>query len=79
MFNVVQSLESIAKSSAPDRYLDLFNILMNSVETLEGFFDGNDSVMVISDDLQIRKNRLNLLGVLRNQAWVLADFNKIVG
>jgi glycyl-tRNA synthetase beta chain len=36
-------------------------------------------VMVMSDDAAIRGNRLNLLGVLRNQASVLADFSRISG
>jgi glycyl-tRNA synthetase beta chain len=35
--------------------------------------------MVMADDAAIRGNRLNLLGVLRNQASVLADFSRISG
>jgi glycyl-tRNA synthetase beta chain len=35
--------------------------------------------MVMTDDLAVRANRLNLLGILRNQAGVLADFSQIKG
>ena len=35
--------------------------------------------MVLAEDGDVRSNRLNLLGVLRNQASVLADFSCIVG
>ena len=31
------------------------------------------------DDPAVRRNRLNLLSVLRNQASVLADFSRISG
>ena len=42
------------------------------------FFDGPDSVLVMDEDPKIRTNRLNLLGLLRNHARVLADFGAIV-
>lgn len=46
--------------------------------TVSMFFDGEDSVMVMADDPALRQNRLNLLGLLRNHARVLADFGAIV-
>lgn len=42
------------------------------------FFDGEESVLVMAEDLAVRRNRLNLLGVLRNHGRVLADFGAIV-
>ena len=33
----------------------------------------------MADDPAVRRNRLNLLAVLRNQASLLADFNRLVG
>jgi len=36
-------------------------------------------VLVMAEDPAVRRNRLNLLGVLRNQAAVLADFNRLAG
>jgi glycyl-tRNA synthetase beta chain len=35
-------------------------------------------VLVMAADAQVRQNRLNLLGLLRNHALVLADFGAIV-
>jgi glycyl-tRNA synthetase beta chain len=35
--------------------------------------------MVMSDDLAVRTNRLNLLAVLTNQSEVLADFSALDG
>jgi glycyl-tRNA synthetase beta chain len=46
---------------------------------LAAFFDGDQSVMVMAEDPEVRRNRLNLLAVLRNQASVLADFSRING
>ena len=51
--------------------------LMLAAVALEAFFDGEQSVMVMADDASVRRNRLNLLGVLRNQASVLARFDNI--
>jgi glycyl-tRNA synthetase beta chain len=42
------------------------------------FFDGEDSVLVMDPDVNIKRNRLNLLGLLRNHSRVLADFGAIV-
>ena len=42
------------------------------------FFDGENSVLVMAEDPQVKQNRLNLLGLLRNHARVLADFGAIV-
>ena len=46
---------------------------------LGDFFDGKDSVMVMAPDPAVRRNRLNLLAVLRNQALVIADFCRLSG
>jgi glycyl-tRNA synthetase beta chain len=45
---------------------------------LTDFFDGEDSVLVMDKDPDVKQNRLNLLGILRNHARVLADFSAIV-
>ena len=42
------------------------------------FFDGENSVLVMAENPQVKQNRLNLLGLLRNHARVLADFGAIV-
>jgi glycyl-tRNA synthetase beta chain len=45
---------------------------------VSNFFDGPDSVLVMDENPEIRRNRLNLLGLLRNHARILADFGAIV-
>jgi glycyl-tRNA synthetase beta chain len=77
MFAVLETLAPFAQ--AERRYTDLANCLQDSAQTLAEFFDGPDSVLVMCDDLSQRRNRLNLLAVLRNQAEVLADFNQLEG
>ncbi|MCM0592825.1 MAG: glycine--tRNA ligase subunit beta [Gloeotrichia echinulata DVL01] len=46
--------------------------------TVSSFFDGADSVLVMDPNPDIKRNRLHLLGLLRNHARVLADFGAIV-
>ena len=45
---------------------------------VQEFFDGEDSVLVMAENPDIKRNRLNLLGLLRNHSRVLADFGQIV-
>jgi glycyl-tRNA synthetase beta chain len=56
---------------------ELAECLHESSQVLDDFFDGSDSVLVMSDDLALRQNRLNLLSILRNQANCLADFTRL--
>ena len=79
MLSVLNSLEPVATGSDPDRYAQLAQGLIAGASALANFFDGEDSVMVMAEDASIRANRLNLLGVLNNQASVLADFSRISG
>ncbi|XGV96162.1 MAG: glycine--tRNA ligase subunit beta [Leptolyngbya sp. BL-A-14] len=59
-------------------YQKLVDTLSQMTPTLSRFFDGAESVLVMDPDPAIKQNRLNLLGVLRNHARVLADFSAIV-
>lgn len=61
------------------RYRQLAADLADGAAALAAFFDGDTSVMVMSEDSAVRSNRLNLLAVLRNQASVLADFSRLTG
>ncbi len=79
MLHILNSIEPIVKGQSKERYLKIAQGLAAGSKVLSNFFDGEQSVMVMVEDPQIRCNRLNLLGVLRNQACVLGDFNKIVG
>ena len=78
MLEVINLLEPIAKSNDSDRYVRLIEGLIDGADVLAEFFDGDDSVMVMTDDENIRKNRLNLLSVLTNQAKLIADFSLLV-
>ncbi|MEP1144346.1 MAG: glycine--tRNA ligase subunit beta [Henriciella sp.] len=44
---------------------------------VDAFFDGPDSVMVNSEDADVRENRLNLLNLMRAAIGTVADFSKI--
>ncbi|MFZ4803146.1 MAG: glycine--tRNA ligase subunit beta [Synechococcus lacustris] len=79
MLQVLKQLEPIATGSDPGRYAHLAEGLTAGAAALAAFFDGDQSVMVMADDPEVRRNRLNLLAVLRNQASVLADFSRING
>jgi glycyl-tRNA synthetase beta chain len=59
-------------------YQQLVDALAEIAPTVSQFFDGATSVMVMDENLEVRRNRLNLLGLLRNHARVLADFGAIV-
>lgn len=79
---VFAALETLAPlSRARDRhgYERLLTGLGMLSPRLQAFFDGEDSVMVMAPDPDVRRNRLNLLAVLRNQALVIADFSRLSG
>jgi glycyl-tRNA synthetase beta chain len=79
MLRVLEELAPVATSCVESRYGRLADGLAAAAPTLAAFFDGEQSVLVMADDTAIRTNRLNLLGLLRNQASVLADFSRISG
>ncbi|MDJ0635394.1 MAG: glycine--tRNA ligase subunit beta [Xenococcaceae cyanobacterium MO_188.B29] len=59
-------------------YRLLVDGLAKIAPTVSNFFDGEDSVLVMAENPEVKRNRLNLLGLLRNHARVLADFGAIV-
>ena len=71
------AVASVATAARGRDYAELAGALKRATPALESFFDGESSVMVMCEDAAIRRNRLNLLSVLRNQAWVLADFGAL--
>jgi glycyl-tRNA synthetase beta chain len=65
--------------TTPNRnYTESIAALSAIAPRLTSFFDGEDSVLVMDPNPEIKQNRLNLLGILRNQGRVLADFAAIV-
>ncbi len=77
MFNVLEELKPLAINCERVKYKLLADGLVSSAEMLANFFDGKGSVMVMTDDINLRNNRLNLLTILRNQSLKLADFSKL--
>ncbi|WP_269624643.1 glycine--tRNA ligase subunit beta [Prochlorococcus marinus] len=77
MFNVLEKLKPLAINGDRVKYKLLADGLVSSAVTLANFFDGEGSVMVMTDDINIRNNRLSLLTILRNQSLKLADFSKL--
>jgi glycyl-tRNA synthetase beta chain len=59
-------------------YQQLIDALTQLAPAISNFFDGEDSVLVMDSNPEIKTNRLNLLGLVRNHARVLADFGQIV-
>lgn len=75
---LVQLLPQTQLSKQTRNYQLLVDSLTEIAPTVSNFFDGPDSVLVMDADAEIKRNRLNLLGLLRNHARVLADFGAIV-
>ncbi|WP_017317797.1 glycine--tRNA ligase subunit beta [Mastigocladopsis repens] len=59
-------------------YRQLVTALLQITPTVSNFFDGPESVLVMDPNPEIKRNRLNLLGLVRNHTRVLADFGTIV-
>ena len=75
---VVQLVPQTQLSKQTRNYQQLIDSLTEIAPTVSNFFDGPESVLVMDSDPEIKQNRLNLLGLLRNHARVLADFGAIV-
>ncbi len=73
------ALEPQTKAAQASRnYQQLIDALSQLTPAISSFFDGEDSVLVMDSNPEIKTNRLNLLGLVRNHARVLADFGSIV-
>jgi glycyl-tRNA synthetase beta chain len=75
---LVQLVPQTKAAQAERNYQKLVDALAQIAPVVSNFFDGEQSVLVMDPDPKIRQNRLNLLGLLRNHARVLADFGAIV-
>jgi len=77
-----QGLEQLApisqKAKQDSNYKLLTNALLEINPQVSDFFDGENSVLVMAENEEVRNNRLNLLGLLRNYSRILADFGSIV-
>ncbi len=75
---LVQLVPQTQAAQQHRNYQQLVEALSQIAPTVSNFFDGSESVLVMDAELDIRRNRLNLLGLLCNHARVLADFGAIV-
>ncbi|MBW4486500.1 MAG: glycine--tRNA ligase subunit beta [Trichocoleus desertorum ATA4-8-CV12] len=75
---LVQLVPQTQTAQVERDYQKLVAGLSQIAPTVSNFFDGPESVLVMDPDPEIKRNRLNLLGLLRNHARVLADFGAIV-
>jgi glycyl-tRNA synthetase beta chain len=75
-FTALQQLNQTMQGQT--NYTKLVEALSQIAPTVSNFFDGEDSVLVMDSNPEIKQNRLNLLGILRNHARSLADFGAIV-
>ena len=75
---LVQLVPQTQAAQRSRNYQQLVDALSQIAPTVSNFFDGPESVLVMDPDPKIKRNRLNLLGLLRNHARVLADFGSIV-
>ncbi|QDL07491.1 glycine--tRNA ligase subunit beta [Brasilonema octagenarum UFV-E1] len=78
-YNAIVELVPQTQAAQESRdYGQLVTGLEQITPTVSNFFDGAESVLVMDSNPEIKRNRLNLLGLLRNHARVLADFGAIV-
>ncbi len=75
---LVQLVPQTQAAKRDRNYQQLVAAISEIAPVVSKFFDGEDSVLVMDNDPDIKQNRLNLLGLLRNHARVLGDFGAIV-
>ena len=78
-YDTLQQLAPQTQAARTERdYRKLVAGLEQAAPVVSHFFDGPESVLVMDKNPDIKRNRLNLLGLLRNHARILADFGAIV-
>ena len=73
IFTLIKELEKLVLLS-DFNYFKLFNIFETNTNNLNELFDNEKGVLVMAENLEIRNNRLNLLGLVRNYSLKIADF-----
>jgi len=56
------------------KYEELIEIFTCNIDVLSDLFDNNKGVMIMSEDLKTRENRINLISLIRNFSLILCDF-----
>jgi len=73
VFEFIRELEKLF-STGYCNYWKLLNLFEINKNTIEDLFDNEKGVLVMSEDIKIRNNRLNLLSLIRNYSLLIADF-----
>ncbi len=73
LFEFIRELENLYSTGYYD-YMKLLNLFEININIIEDLFDSEKGVLVMTDDLDIRNNRLNLLSLIRNYSLKIADF-----
>ena len=77
VFEFINKLEKLISSSSNLNYFKLFNLFEDNTYYLNQLFDKDKGIMVMADNPDIRNNRLNLLGLVRNYSLKIADFTLV--
>jgi len=73
VFEFIGELEKLFSEGCCN-YLELLNLFEINVYTIEDLFDNEKGVLVMTENIKIRNNRLNLLSLIRNYSLKIADF-----
>ena len=73
VFEFIKELEKLYSKGSCD-YLKLLNLFEININTIEDLFDNEKGVLVMTEDIKVRNNRLNLLSLIRNYSLKIADF-----
>jgi len=73
VFEFIKELEKPFSKSYCD-YLKLLNLFEININTLKDLFDNEKGVLVMTEDMKVRNNRLNLLSLIRNYSLKITDF-----
>ena len=76
VFEFIKQLETIISLPNWDHF-KLFKLFETNANSLNELFDNDKGVLIMAEDAEIRNNRLNLLGLVRNYSLKIADFTKI--
>ncbi|MGB7440180.1 MAG: glycine--tRNA ligase subunit beta [Coleofasciculaceae cyanobacterium] len=78
-YDALVKLVPKTKAAQEERnYQKLVEAIKEISPKVREFFDGEQSVLVMDSNPEIKSNRLNLLALMRNHARVLGDFGLIV-
>ena len=73
VYEFIRELEKLF-SEGYCNYLELLNLFEIHIITIEDLFDNEKGVLIMTEDIEIRNNRLNLLSLIRNYSLKIADF-----